>query len=123
MDGVARPFVPMLGRAAAGMLGPRECLGCLDWCRPARGVAAGSRAIDPFRLGIGVEGTCRANSGASDSGGDGGVVSGRSASGFVRGGVDVAVGEERVVAVVDASEAGERGRNESPASSLETLRW
>jgi hypothetical protein len=70
-----------------------------------------------------VEGTGRDDSGASDSGGDGGVVSGRRASGFVRGGVDAAVGEERVVAVVDASEAGERVRNESPARWFETLRW
>jgi hypothetical protein len=70
--------------------------------------------MDPFRLGIGVEGTGRVDSGASESGGDGGVLSGRSVSGFGRGGVEAAVGEERVVAVVDASEAGERGRNESP---------
>jgi hypothetical protein len=113
----------MLGLGAADILGPRECLGCLDWCRPARGVAAGSSAIEPLRLGIGVEGTGRAEIGASDRGGDGGVVSDRKAPEFVRGGVEAAVGEERVVAVVDASEAGERGRNESPARWFETLRW
>jgi hypothetical protein len=78
--------------------------------------------MDPLRLGIGVEGTVRVETGASDNGGDGGVVSDRGAS-LLRGGVDAAVGEERVVAVVDASEAGERGRNESPARWFETLRW
>jgi hypothetical protein len=69
----------------------------------------------PFRLGIGVEGTGLEEIGASDNGGDGGVLSGRRVSGFTRGGVEAVVGDESVVAVVDASEAGERGRNESPA--------
>jgi hypothetical protein len=59
---------------------------------------------------------------ASDKGGDGGVASGSTVSAFVRGGVDAAVGEERVVADVEASETGERGRRESPASRLEVLR-
>jgi hypothetical protein len=72
---------------------------------------------------MGVEGKGLVESGASDSGGDGGVMSGRRASGFDWGGVDAAVGEERVVADVDASEAGERGRNESPARWFDTLRW
>lgn len=41
---------------------------------------------------------------------------------FDCGGVEAAVGEESVVAVVEASEAGERGRNESPDRWLDTLR-
>lgn len=114
IDGVVRPLAPILGRGA-GMLGPRECLGARDCCGPGRGVAAGSRAIDPFRLGIGVAGSGPDEGGASDRGGEGGVASGRRLSDLFRGGVDAAVGEERVVAVVDASEAGERGRNASPA--------
>jgi hypothetical protein len=80
--------------------------------------------MDALRLGfgIGVEGTGLVESGASESGGEGGVVSGRRASGLVRGGVEAVVGEERVVADVDASEAGERGRNESPDRWFDTLR-
>jgi hypothetical protein len=122
IDGVARPLAPKLCRAAAGMLGLRECLGGRD-CRPARGVAAGSRAMDIFRLGMGVDGIGLEIGGASDSGGDGGVLSGRRAPVLVRGGVEVVVGEDRVVADVDASEAGERGRNESLARWFDTLRW
>jgi hypothetical protein len=77
-------------------------------------VAAGSFvAIEGFRLGMGVEGTGLAEMGASDSGGEGGVVSGRRLSAFECGGVEAAVGEERVVAEVDASETGERGLNAS----------
>lgn len=64
---------------------------------------------------MGVAGIALVVGGASDKGGDGGVASGRRPSGFVRGGVDAAVGEDTVVADVEASEAGERGRNESPA--------
>jgi hypothetical protein len=71
--------------------------------------------MDPLRLGIGVAGIGLVEGGASDKGGEGGVVSGRRESDFILGGVDAAVGEERVVADVDASEAGERGRSESPA--------
>jgi hypothetical protein len=103
------------------MLGFRECLGRESY-RPARGVAAGSCAIDCLRLSIGVAGTGFVASGASDSGGEGGVVSGRRVSDLVRGGVEAVVGEERVVADVDASEAGERGRNASPARWFDTLR-
>jgi hypothetical protein len=123
IEGVARPLAPILGRPAADTLGPRECLGGRDACRLARGVAAGSSAMDIFRLGIGVEGTSFEVGGASDKGGDGGVLSGRTAPIFERGGVEAVVGEERVVAEVDASEAGERGRNESPARWFDTLRW
>jgi hypothetical protein len=71
--------------------------------------------MDPLRLGIGVAGIGLVEGGASDNGGEGGVVSGRRVSDLMRGGVDAAVGEESVVADVDASETGERGRNESPA--------
>lgn len=71
--------------------------------------------MEPLRVGIGVLGTGRDEGGASDSGGEGGVTSGRRVSGFECGGVEAAVGEERLVAVVEVSDTGERGRNESPA--------
>jgi len=71
--------------------------------------------FEAFRVGIGVAGMGLVDTGASDNGGDGGVISGRRESDLVCGGVEAAVGDERVVADVDASEAGERGRNESPA--------
>jgi hypothetical protein len=62
--------------------------------------------------------------GASDSGGEGGVLSGTVPS-FEYGGVEAAVGEDRFVFVVEASDIGERGRSvrESLARWLETLRW
>ena len=114
MEGVARPLTPVLGLGAADTLGPRECRGGRDWYNPARGVAAvSSAAMEPLRIGMGVFGTGRVDSGASDNGGDGGVVSGRRASDFEWGGVEAAVGEDSVVAEVEASETGERGRNES----------
>jgi len=114
IEGVARPLVPMLGRAA-GMLGPREWRGSRGWCNAGRGVAAESLVVEVFRIGMGVEGIGRLETGASERGGDGGVTSGRRAPALVCGGVEAAVGEDKVVADVDASEAGERGRNESPA--------
>lgn len=120
IDGVARPLILALDVAAT--LGPLECRGGL-WYRPARGVAAGSTAAtEGLRLGIGVDGTVPADTGASDSGGEGGMESGRRESVAERGGV-ANVGEESVVADVDASETGERGRSASPAKWLETLRW
>lgn len=121
IEGVARPLT--LGRDDADTLGPRECRGCL-WYRPARGVAAGSIvATEGFRLGIGVDRMGLLDTGASESGGDGGVESGRKESVVDRGGVDATVGEESVVADVEASDTGERGRSASPAKWLETLRW
>ena len=56
---------------------------------------------------MGVDGTARVERGASDRGGDGGVVSGRRASGLEWGGVEAAVGEERFVAEVEVSDAGD----------------
>jgi hypothetical protein len=70
---------------------------------------------------MGVVGKGFAETEASDNGGDGGVASASAVSGCVRGGVEV-VGDERVVADVDASDTGERGRKESPASRLDVLR-
>ena len=106
-----------------GALGPLECRGGRDEYIPARGVALGSSAIELLRKGIGVTGAGLVETGASDRGGDGGVASGRRASDFEWGGVEAAVGEDRVVAEVEASEAGDRGRNKSPARWLDTLRW
>jgi hypothetical protein len=83
IEGVVRPLTPVLCRDATGTLGPRECRGCLDWYRPGRGVADGSRAMEGLRLGIGVDGTALDDSGASDKGGEGGVMSGRRPSGLV----------------------------------------
>ena len=114
MEGVAR---------VAGALGPLECRGGRDEYIPARGVALGSSATELLRMGIGVTGAGLVESGASDKGGDGGVASGRRASGLEWGGVEAAVGEDNVVAEVEASETGERGLNESPARWLDTLRW
>jgi hypothetical protein len=70
---------------------------------------------------MGVVGTGFAETEASDNGGDGGVASASAGSGCVRGGVD-AVGDDRVVADVDASDTGERGRNELLARILDVLR-
>lgn len=120
IEGVARPLGVAVGLAE--MLGPRECRGAREY-KPGRGVADGSMAMELFRLGIGVENAGFAGIDASDNGGDGGVMSGREASGFVCGGVEAFVGEERVVAEVDVSDTGERGRSESPASRFEVLRW
>lgn len=109
-----------------GMLGPRECRGGRDvlyWYMPGLGVAAGSSAIDPFRAGIGVEGTGLALREASDRGGEGGVASVRVVSALSWGGVDAAVGDDIEVVDVAVSETGERGRKESPASRCDVLRW
>ena len=70
--------------------------------------------MEGFRLGMGVAGKGLAETGASDSGGEGGVVAGCRLSAFECGGVEAAVGEERVVAEVEASETGERGLSASP---------
>jgi hypothetical protein len=99
------------------MLGPLECRGGRPWYKLGRGVVAGSYAIDPFRTGIGVEGGALTVTDASDKGGDGGVASKCAVPTFELGGVD-AVGEsDTVVAEVDVSETGERGRKESAESS------
>ena len=113
---MARPLAAELGgRDDPDMLGPRECRGARAYI-PARGVVPGSSgAIEFFRLGMGVAGTGFAVMGASESGGDGGVVSGCRTSAIECGGVEAAVGEESVVAVVDASDIGERGLKASPA--------
>jgi hypothetical protein len=121
MEGVLRPLAANGFFADTGMLGPRECRGARPWYKPGRGVADGSRAIEVFRPGIGVLGIGFAVIEASDSGGEGGVASGSGVSGFVCGGVE-AVGDESVVTEVDASDAGERGRNASPARAFDVLR-
>ena len=125
IEGVRRPPALALGAGNPDTLGPRVCRGRTNV--PALGVAAGSRdAIDAFLVGLGAwKGIGRIASGASDSGGEGGVESGRRASACQFGGVDAAVGEERFVLVVDASDMGERGRSvrESFARWSETLRW
>lgn len=72
--------------------------------------------MEPFRTGIGVDGVLLTVTEASDRGGDGGVASVRMVSGLEWGGVEV-VGEESVVAEVDVSDTGERGRKESAESS------
>lgn len=106
-------------------LGPRVCRGRAKV--PARGVAAGSRdAIEALRVGTGAwKGMGLMARGASESGGEGGVESGCRASDCIYGGVDAAVGEDRLVLVVEASDMGERGRSvrESFARWSETLRW
>lgn len=89
---------------------------------PGLGVVAGSRAMDPLRTGIGVEGTGFELMDVSDRGGDGGVASARSVSALEWGGVDAVVGDDREVAEVAVSETGERGRRESAASSCVVLR-
>lgn len=80
IDGVRRP--PGVAPAAGipETLGPRVWRGRAN--TPALGVAAGSRdAIEAFLVGIGaMNGIGRIARGASDSGGDGGVESGGSAS-------------------------------------------
>ena len=121
---MARPLAAELGgRDDPDILGPRECRGAREYI-PARGVVPGScGTTEFFRLDMGVEGMSFVVIGASESGGDGGVVSGWRASAIECGGVEPAVGEERVVADVDASEIGERGRKTSPARWLDTLRW
>lgn len=123
IEGVARPLALVLGaRDDADRLGFRVCLGGREY-KPARGVVPGSSgAIEFFRLDMGVEGMGRTVMGASESGGDGGVASGWRISAFECGGVEAAVGEDRLVADVDASEIGERGRRASPARWLDTLR-
>lgn len=123
IDGVARPLGVAAGFIELEMLGPRECRGGLEEYMPGRGVAEGSSAMEVFRFGIGVEGIGLAGMEASDRGGEGGVVSGGIESAFERGGVEAVVGEDSVVADVDVSETGERGRRESPASRLDVLRW
>lgn len=72
--------------------------------------------MDPFRTGIGVEGVVLTVTDASDRGGDGGVTSVCMVSGLEWGGVEV-VGDESVVAEVDVSDTGERGRKESAESN------
>jgi hypothetical protein len=76
IEGVARPLGPTLCLAVAGTLGALEWRDVRVWCRPARGVADGSSAIDGFLRGMGVDGRARVVGGASDRGGEGGVVSG-----------------------------------------------
>lgn len=122
IEGVARPLA--LGVLAdIGMLGPRECRVGRDEYTPGRGVAEGSSAIDFFRaVGMGVEGTALAVMEASESGGDGGVTSGRSASDLLCGGVEAVVGDESAVATVEVSDTGDRGRSASLAKRLEVLR-
>lgn len=71
---------------------------------------------------MGVAGTIFVVMGASESGGDGGVVSGWRMSAIECGGVEAAVGDESVVADVDASDTGERGRIASLAMWLVILR-
>lgn len=68
--------------------------------------------MEPFLVGKGVDGTLFAGADVSDSGGDGGVWSVSVVSAFEGGGVDV-VGEDNVVAEVEVSETGERGRKVS----------
>lgn len=128
-DGVRRGAPPATAPApgAAEILGSRVCRG-REVNVPALGVAAGSRdAIEAFRVGTGgLKGMGRKARGASDSGGEGGVESGRRTSGcMLYGGVDAAVGEDMLVFVVEASDMGERGRNvcDSFARWLETARW
>lgn len=124
-DGVRRPPAAAPAAGIPETLGPRVCRGRAR--TPALGVAAGSRdAIDAFLVGKGaMNGIGRMASGASDSGGDGGVESGFKVSACIYGGVDAAVGDERLVLVVEASDMGERGRSveESLARWFETVRW
>lgn len=82
IEGVARPLGVAALFAETGMLGPRECRGGREEYNPGRGVAEGSSAMEPFRVGIGVEGTGFEAIEASDSGGEGGVTSGRRDSVF-----------------------------------------
>ncbi len=124
IDGVARPpAVTEFLAADKGMLGPRECLGGRAWYKPGRGVTEAFAAMELFRIGMGVIGEGLPVTETSDSGGDGGVASGSDVSGFVCGGVEAAVGDERPVADVDVSDTGERGRNVLPDSRLPVLRW
>lgn len=122
IEGVARPLGVAAGFIEFGILGPRECRGGRAEYMPGRGVAEGSNAMELFRIGMGVEGTGFAAIEASDKGGEGGVASGSIESAFERGGVEAVVGEDSVVADVDVSETGERGRKESPASRFDVLR-
>jgi hypothetical protein len=115
IEGVARPLEPVL--ADIEMLGPRECRGGRPWYRLGRGVVAGSYAIDAFRTDMGVDGGPLTVADASDKGGDGGVASNRAVPAFELGGVEVVGDNDTVVAEVDVSETGERGRKESAESS------
>lgn len=78
--------------------------------------------MEPFRIGIGVDGMGFVAMELSESGGDGGVATARRESVFECGGVD-AVGDDRVVGAVEVSDKGERGRVESTERSSEVLRW
>ncbi len=124
-DGVRRGAALAPAAGIPDTLGPRVCLGRAKM--PALGVAEGSRdASEAFLVGTGAaNGIGRMARGASDSGGEGGVESGSSPSACMYGGVDAAVGEDRFVFVVEASDMGERGRRveESFARWLETVRW
>lgn len=77
--------------------------------------------MERLRTSDGVEGTVFAVAEVSESGGDGGVASGIDVSDFSGGGVEV-VGEESVVAEVDVSERGERGRSVSVDRKCEVFR-
>jgi hypothetical protein len=119
MRRVLLPAVPGTGGACVrcgagvdvGTDGPREWRGAR---RPdGRGVVPGSAGPRVFD-GTGVMGPraflCAAD--ISDSGGDGGVVCSAVWSDLTGGGVETE-GDETVVAVVDASESGDGGRNAS----------
>lgn len=123
IEGVRRPPAPAPCAGMPETLGPRPCRG--RGYAPGLGVAAGSReAIEAFLVGTGaLKGIGRTARGASDSGGEGGVVSANVPS-FVCVGVEAAVSEDKAVLVVEASDIGERGRRvrESFARWFETLR-
>jgi hypothetical protein len=96
------------GREAAGTDGPRECRGggrIVEWA------VLGVVPVSKVRCRAGVTGFLRtrvALAEASDNGGEGGDVCTVDVFDLVGGGVD-AVGEDTVVALVDASDAGEGG--------------
>jgi hypothetical protein len=106
------------GRDAVGMEGPRECLGgrIVLW----GGLRVDVAAVTRWPFGNGVEGATNVWAGASERGGEGGVVCSVDTSDFASGGVD-AVGHDEDVAEVAVSESGEGGRRTSPTSC--GLRW
>lgn len=101
------------------MEGPRECLGgrIVLWV----GLRVDVDAMARWPFGNGVEGTTNVWVGASERGGDGGVVCSSDTSDLANGGVD-AVGHDADVAEVAVSESGEGGRRTS-LSSCGGLRW
>lgn len=64
---------------------------------------------------MGVDGVINGRTGASESGGEGGVACKVETSEFASGGVDT-VGEDTEVVEVAVSESGDGGRNASPSS-------